>query len=548
MGSRMYVRLRIYLRGIGRKVNDINVKPVLRSLSPINRRLTRQYHQLLKRHTQNNQLLQWLLRTSVEGIAIVSEGEVVQHNQRFSELTGYGNERRHKLLLDGDKIKEDTVLNKILDECALIERNGSIVTRNRDFQCARDGEKRGMFLQARFEKYVHLDRPAVAVVITDISEQLHHDQSIQNEKLRALGAMAGGVAHDFNNILGGILGAVGLFKEEHPELAEDELLAKIEAIAQDGAEIVKRIQDYSRVRKDRPHDPVNLKLILEDALLITRPRWKDLAQRENIQYAIHKNIPDGLYVLGDASALREVFTNIFINAFDAMPSGGKLTILTEKQENTLLISVSDTGVGMPEKTRQRAFDPFYTTKGPNNTGLGLSVTYGIIKRHDGQVDILSEVNRGTTLYITLPTAGEVERTNGLHRDHRKNGRNNVLIIDDNATISDLLVRALEPHGYKVYTSSNAKDGLTLFEQEPVDLVITDLSMPDMSGYEIAGRIKERRAHVPVFLMTGWAYQVDDKSLKENGIDRVIPKTMPIKKIRQLVTQTLQGDDVVIMAN
>jgi signal transduction histidine kinase len=230
------------------------------------------------------------------------------------------------------------------------------------------------------------------------------EQYSQIEKLSALGELASGVAHDFNNTLAGILGRAQLLLGTNDPAKIESGLKIIIKTAKDGAKTIKRIQDFARQRRDHAFSPVAVDQLLLDVSEITRPRWKDHAEAANVHISLELKISSNTMVLGDESELREVLVNMVFNAVDAMPGGGTLTLSTREVNGAVEISVSDTGTGMSDEVRSRIFDPFFTTKGKTGMGLGLAVSYGIIRRHEGTVEVESEPGRGTSFHIRLPYA------------------------------------------------------------------------------------------------------------------------------------------------
>jgi signal transduction histidine kinase len=214
-----------------------------------------------------------------------------------------------------------------------------------------------------------------------------------------LGELASGVAHDFNNLLGAILARAQLLRRKPSMPDVDRDLAVIEKAAQDGRETVRRIQEFSRTRRDKKFETVDLDEVLSDALEITRSRWKDDAVLREASITPVFTERDSSPILGNASELREVFTNLILNAVDAMPRGGRLELSCRCDGARVLAKVTDTGVGMTDVVRQNIFDPFFTTKGTRGMGLGMSVVYGIVTRHGGRIDVDSAVGKGTTFTI-----------------------------------------------------------------------------------------------------------------------------------------------------
>ncbi len=248
-------------------------------------------------------------------------------------------------------------------------------------------------------------RRHVAELSHYIAEQERiREQYSQIEKMSALGELASGVAHDFNNTLAGILGrAQLLLTTKDPEKIKAGLEIIIKT-AKDGAKTIKRIQDFARQRRAHDFQPVAVDQLLLDVSEITRPRWKDAAAAASVHISLELQIRSNRLVLGDESELREVLVNMVFNAVDAMPQGGTLTLATREVDGQVELSVSDTGTGMSDEVRSRIFNPFFTTKGKTGMGLGLAVSYGIIRRHEGTVEVESQVGRGTTFLIRLPQA------------------------------------------------------------------------------------------------------------------------------------------------
>src|SRR5262245_59312434 len=236
------------------------------------------------------------------------------------------------------------------------------------------------------------------------------EQFSQMEKLSALGELASGVAHDFNNTLAGILGRAQLLLRTNDLEKIKRGLDIIIKTAEDGAKTVKRIQDFARQRRDHNFEIVSIDQILMDASEITRPRWKNCAEASNIHIIVDLQIGSNAMVMGDDSELREVLVNMVFNAIDAMPEGGTLTLSTRTEADSVIIKVVDTGVGMYPEVRSRIFDPFFTTKGKAGLGLGLAVSFGIIRRHGGTIEVESQYGRGTEFRVVLPVAKVAEKS------------------------------------------------------------------------------------------------------------------------------------------
>jgi PAS domain S-box-containing protein len=372
------------------------------------------------------------------------------------------------------------------------------------------------------------------------------ERFLQSEKLKALGEMAGGVAHDFNNLLAAILGRAQLMKlsltthgEKDRRLSSKGLLHGLEVIeraASDAAETVRRIQEFTRTKSEKKFVQINLNQLVKEVLELTRPRWKDESESRGIKFTVKEELKADLPVAGIPSELREVLINLVINALDAMPSGGELSIRTETDGNTNCLSVSDTGIGIPKELQRKIFDPFLTTKGPKSSGLGLSVSYGIIERHSGEILLSSREGERTTFLVKLPTAGESKIETAQEKPPQKSEKASILVVDDEPEIRSSLSEILSLEGHSVTVAKDGKEGLSAFQSDKFDLVLTDLGMPGMSGWQLAKEIKTLSPHTPVAIITGWGLQPDPQQMKETGVDLFIAKPFRIRDIRKVVTE------------
>ncbi|HKO95629.1 MAG TPA: response regulator [Pyrinomonadaceae bacterium] len=375
------------------------------------------------------------------------------------------------------------------------------------------------------------------------------EQFSQMEKLSALGELASGVAHDFNNTLAGILGRAQLIlRTNDPEKIERGLKIIIKT-AEDGAKTVKRIQDFARQRRDHDFEPVSIDQILLDVSEITRPRWKDRAEASNVQISLDLQIRSKSRVMGDESELREVLVNMVFNAVDAMPEGGQLTLAAEDVDESVVISVGDTGTGMAADVKSRIFDPFFTTKGKAGMGLGLAVSFGIIRRHEGSVEVESDVGLGTRFRIKLPKATIVEEPISaepatkvtsepvakLPRSYDGN-QPKILVVDDEESVRELLRDLLESEGCRVYLAPGSREALGLFEAHEFDGIFTDVGMPGMSGWELAHAIRERNETIPIAVITGWGEAVGSEEQKQARVDWVITKPFSAQRITELTVE------------
>jgi signal transduction histidine kinase/CheY-like chemotaxis protein len=364
----------------------------------------------------------------------------------------------------------------------------------------------------------------------------------QIEKLSAIGELASGVAHDFNNTLAGILGRAQLLQAHSKDAKEVERgLEIIIKTAKDGAKTVKRIQDFARQRRDYDFEPIAVDQLLTDVSEITRPRWKDGAEAANVYIALDLRLNTKALVMGDASELREVMVNMIFNAVDAMPTGGKITLSVAEIDGQVTIGISDTGAGMTEEVRSKVFDPFFTTKGKAGMGLGLAVSYGIICRHEGTVEVESSVGQGTSFLIKLPATRKA--LVGLSGDAKlkqaapgSEPQVRILVVDDESFIRELLRDILQSEGHSVAEAEDGLQALQLFESESFDAVFTDIGMPGMSGWDLARAIRQRDVDIPLAVLTGWGEAVSSNERKTAAVNWVVSKPFDVTRVVEILKE------------
>jgi signal transduction histidine kinase/CheY-like chemotaxis protein len=393
--------------------------------------------------------------------------------------------------------------------------------------------------------------------VTELSHYIAEQERIreqfsQMEKLSALGELASGVAHDFNNTLAGILGRAQLLQRTDDLEKIHRGLDLIIKTAEDGAKTVKRIQDFARQRRDHDFELVSIDQILMDASEITRPRWKNCAEASNIHISLDLQIGSNAMVMGDDSELREVLVNMVFNATDAMPEGGTLTLSTRTVAEQVVIKIVDTGVGMYPEVRSRIFDPFFTTKGKAGLGLGLAVSFGIIRRHGGNIEVESQYGKGTEFRITLPVA-QIAETRLIKRDlvveeheppppiasaHVAGSLSptRLLVVDDEDFVRELLGDILEGENCEVKLAQDGTEALALFREHQFDGVFTDVGMPGMSGWELAREIRQLNQQIPIAIITGWGEIVGSNEQRAAGVDWVVAKPFTAERIAELVCE------------
>lgn len=369
------------------------------------------------------------------------------------------------------------------------------------------------------------------------------DKLIQSERLRSLGVITTGVAHDFNNILGVILGRTQLLirKLKSSEIVDD--LQIIEKSALKGSATIRRMQDYTRIRKDETFVPVQMNEIIDEVIEITKTRWKDEAENKGIRIDIEKKCDDIPYVTGNASELKDVLINVLFNAFDSMPSGGKVAIKTYLEpihdEQWVTTEISDNGCGMVENIQSKVFDPFFTTKSEQGTGLGMSTAYGIIQRHKGEITFKSKENEGTTFYIRLMAAlfvHQVPSEKPLEKGTAEKPKKfAILVVDDDEAVRTTLAEMLEIQEHDVSMASSGPEAVRMVMQRHYDIMFTDLGMPGMSGWELSQEVRQRSPQTHVVMITGWGTQLDQQKAAESNVKKILPKPVSYDEIMHVVS-------------
>jgi signal transduction histidine kinase/ActR/RegA family two-component response regulator len=387
---------------------------------------------------------------------------------------------------------------------------------------------------------------------------------MQQERLRALGQMASGIAHDINNALSPVVGFADLILQGEHGLSANgsKYLKHIRTAGEDIAHIVSRLREFYRRRDDNESlQELNLNKLAEQVIDMTRPRWRDIPQSRGItietQADLAPEVPD---LLGIESEVREALTNLVLNAVDALPHGGKITVrsrvthceaaeINGKHPMQVVLEVSDTGMGMNEETRKHCLEPFFSTKGKRGTGLGLAMVYGVMERHEGSVEIQSELGKGTTFCLVFPvrkaTCAGVKVAESAAIDPLQ-----ILCIDDEPLLRDLLKEMLERDGHEVEVSDGGQSGLDAFRLardrgQPFDVVITDLGMPYLDGREVAKTLKRESPATPVIMLTGWgAFMKEDGSLPAQ-VDGVLSKPPRSRELRETLCRLSLAQDLAV---
>ena len=379
----------------------------------------------------------------------------------------------------------------------------------------------------------------VLSITRDVTElRVERERAAQADKLRALGQLASGVAHDFNNALAAILGRAQLLRRSAE--GDGHLTRGLDIIltaAEDAAATVRRIRSFARQLPGEGHTEVSMLELLRDAVEITRTRWENDARARGLRYDVTVEGDEALHTRGNASELREVFVNLVVNAIDAMPAGGRLDINCRRRGERLRLLFNDTGAGMAEEVRARIFEPFFTTKGVHGTGLGLFVSYGIVERHGGHISAASQLGRGTTFTIDLPHA-EASRPESPAPARERCGPArvlSVLVVDDEEHVRETLAEMVEVLGHTCARADGGRAALAALAEGEFDLVFTDLSMPEMDGWEVARAVRRLSPRTRIAVVTGYGRDAA-RTQGDAPADTVIGKPFDFEQVEEVLTQ------------
>ncbi|MGI8565238.1 MAG: ATP-binding protein [Pyrinomonadaceae bacterium] len=357
------------------------------------------------------------------------------------------------------------------------------------------------------------------------------DQQAETDKMRSIGQLAAGVAHDFNNSLAAILGRTQLLLRNVTDEKHRRSLEVIETAALDAAETVRRIQTFARRAPAQQLSGVSVARLINDAIQLTRTRWEDDAHARGLRYDISfTTVVEGDdAVAANPSELREVLVNLIFNALDAMPSGGRVRVTERQHGDFVRIEVADTGEGMSPEIADRIFEPFFTTKGPHGSGLGLAISYGIIQRHAGTIEVNSQIGQGATFIILLPlTKGDAVPSTGVKRISLPARR--VLVVEDEPVVREVLVEILGELNQDVVAVASAAEALDLVASAPFDLLITDLAMPDMDGLTLASEVRKRAPGTMIMLATGYGQIIPGSAPQPGLVDTIINKPFQVSDL------------------
>jgi signal transduction histidine kinase len=363
--------------------------------------------------------------------------------------------------------------------------------------------------------------------------------SIREQRLHAFSEMAGGVVHDFNNVLMILMSLADLMGRE---TAKDDSPLKdyvgtMQAVLQEAAQLIARLHYFCRPRHDDDlFMPTDLKKLVEDAVHLAKPKWHNAARATGHDIRLCIQIDRVELFPCNASEMREALFHLILNAVDAMPNGGTLTVSLRSAQGRVQISVGDTGIGMSEEVRTRCLDPFYSTKGETGTGLGLSMVHGIVRRHGGEIEIASKPGEGSTLSIFLPQQNSTAQAARPRHSLVLSRPLRILLAEDDQRLRQLIALQMESMGHIVESAADGQEALQKFHESPFDLILTDLSMPELNGIALVEAARQIIAEIPVIMLTGFGAMLLPDGERPPGVDILLSKPVTRDNLAAAIAQ------------
>jgi PAS domain S-box-containing protein len=382
----------------------------------------------------------------------------------------------------------------------------------------------------------------VSFDVTEEREQL--DRLAREEKLHALGQMAGGIAHNLNQTLALVTGYGEMARaslDDQPANLDElrRILRIVERAAYDGGETVKRLLTFSRGNENERRQVVDVAALLHEVAQLTEPRWRERHGVDGHPVDLTVRAEPGVTVFGSQAGLREALINLVFNALDAMPAGGTISLSVHTEHGSVMIDVQDSGLGMSPEVQRRVFEPFFTTKGENGTGLGLAMVFGIIRNHNGQITVTSTPGLGTTMRLVLPTGSPADVPTAANGAEPAARQLRVLVVDDEVRLAALAAGMLRQDGHQTTEAASAQEAIERLREDRFDLVISDLSMGDgMNGWELAAETGRMVPGLPVVLATGWGAAIDEEDARQRGVCAVLAKPYRIAELRETVARAI----------
>jgi len=493
--------------------------------------------QLYEKIKESEEYVSKIIQTTPNAIVATDvECQLTEFNKAAEEIFGYTRDEVletpiYELFPEGEKDNIRQILDRILRgetqkdvETSFISKPGHLIPVFSSFSAIRDSKGKVI---------------GTVGIITDLSEQKRlQERVIYNEKLKTLGELSAGICHDINNQLFSIIVPAKTLLDQTTDENYRQALQLIERAASSCAEMVRKVQAFSKKSDQIPFYKVDMSEVVREALNFTRSKWESEAYAEGINLDVTVDMKSVPPVNGNDTELRSVISNLIFNGIEAMPEGGHLNIRLEDDGEQVEVFVEDTGVGMTDEVKSQIFNPFFTTKGKAGTGLGLSETFKILDRHNGEITFESQVGVGSKFQVSLPINRDAKEPK--KEETKQSSPTSILVVDDNEYACDQLVNWLREAGHTVTKYVTASQAIEAFQKEKHKIVFTNLSMPEMSGWEMAKEVKRISPNSKVVLVTGWGERVDQHKVHKAKIDSVISKPPHDYQVLNAVAKLMDG--------
>ncbi|HWE22988.1 MAG TPA: response regulator [Myxococcales bacterium] len=491
------------------------------------------------------QLGWWALRTSASALALVRRDNIYLCNNRWRQIEREGSDTHAWEPLVGGTSRTAAISHPSLRQLALAEAR-SLLVRGRDHSRVARYRRVGDSKVYEVRSELLTAPRAVALLIHDVTAELAAESELrasrealhERHRLQSIGEVASGVAHDLNNALNVMRLRLALIQKRPADESQAARLESLSHIIDDAATRIARLQDLSRKQAEETFDQVDLRQVIDESVALAGTQLEQLSL-DGKQFRVLTDIPDRFQVRGNSAELKHLFVNLLFNARDAMPEGGTISIQARGTDDGVVVTVADEGVGIPSADLERIFESFYTTKGKEGTGLGLSMARGAMARIGGAITARNRVPRGAEFVLRFPRQAKPGATPSVHPAGSIGPLDrelHVLLVDDDLDCLSVTGEVLEEEGVTVTAAKSGAEAVTRLDEHAYDLLLCDIGMPGMSGWEVAREARIRQPGLPIYMVTGWASEFAAEDARRTTVDGVLGKPLDIDELRRVLAQ------------
>jgi len=486
----------------------------------------------------------WALRTTASGMALVRDGAISFGNARWHELDRPGDGLGWERLKTSAAARTQRGLSELaLDQAKrLLARSAS---RWSVIRCRCAGIDQVVELRAEKMAGGH---GTVVVLAYDVTEQLRAEAKLRvaqealhrSHRMEAVGELASGLAHDLNNALNVMRMRLELFRREVPDATGNAHFEAFTRMVTDAAARVLRMHELSRKQTDPSFEEVDLRQVIDDAIAMARPELEQRSASDERHFDLRSNVGALPPVRANPTELKHLFVNLLLNARDAMPEGGAISIEASREEDFAVVCVNDEGTGIPEEHLETIFESFFTTKGPRGTGLGLSMARSAMARLGGSIVARNRKRKGAEFLLRFPLCTRsalAERAKSEQVVPHIERSLRLLLVDDDPDCLEVTKEVLRGEPLEIDTASSGTEALAKLEENGYDLLLCDVGMPDISGWQVAQKARVRHPAMPIFMVTGWANEFVSAESRPGSVDGVIAKPVEIDELRAIIART-----------